>query len=174
MSWKQYQAHLVYIKLESGRKGRDYGETLNKIVTKILNFILKIINSSSPKAQDYKISTRINTKETTSRHIIIKYLKTKENILKTMKAQTCYIKRNARIIRSNVNRKHGNLKNIQHIKHAIKNQPRILYPEKTISIKEMRNKTILNFEKAERLYHQVNHHYQTCSRKFLMLRRNDT
>lgn len=31
-------------------KERDYGETLNKIVTKILNFILKIINSSSPKA----------------------------------------------------------------------------------------------------------------------------
>ena len=32
------------------RKERDYGKTLNKIVTKILNFILKIINSSSPKA----------------------------------------------------------------------------------------------------------------------------
>ena len=32
------------------RKERHYGETLNKIVTKILNFILKIINSSSPKA----------------------------------------------------------------------------------------------------------------------------
>lgn len=41
---------LVYIKLESRKERKDYGETLNKIVTKILNFILKIINSSSPKA----------------------------------------------------------------------------------------------------------------------------
>lgn len=54
-------------------------------MTEILNSILKIINSPFQEAQDYKTASRMYTKETTTRHITVKYLKIKENILKTMK-----------------------------------------------------------------------------------------
>lgn len=54
-------------------------------MNKILNLILKIINAPFQEAQDYKTTSRMYTKETTSRHITVKYLKIKENILKTMK-----------------------------------------------------------------------------------------